>query len=324
MPAANPQRDASREGVRDVIHATGGQRPARADLEIARLAAMRFGVVSRPELLAAGVSRREIDGRVEDGRLQRLHRAVYAFGHRSLRIEGLWWAAILAGGPGAVLSHRAASRLFRLPAFPYDLIEITVATDRARRLATVRAHRGRLPREDVMRWRGIPTTTPARLCLDLAEVLEDADLDRLLDEAIRLRLYNPWAVDSMLRRSPGRRGVKRLERARRRIHPNSGRTRSELERLALKLLAAHDIPVPTVNHHRHGHRIDLQWPSRRVVVEVDGYDFHRTPAAFADDHARDNDLLDAGWRVRRFTWTDVVHDGPRTANRIAAMLGDAR
>jgi very-short-patch-repair endonuclease len=289
---------------------------------ISKLAARRFGVVSRRELLAVGLTRNHIDSRVAAGHLHSLHRGVYAVGHRELRVEGHWWAAVLAGGPASALSHRACAESFRIPGLRFDRIEITVPVGRGNAWTTVLAHRARLARPDITIWRGIPTTTPARLALDLAEVLEDDEhLDRALDEMIRLRLYNPRAVDAVVERSPGRRGIKRLQHARRRLHANSGRTRSELERVALKLLAAHELPPPVVNRHRHGYRVDLQWAARRVVVEVDGYDFHRTPFAFADDHARDNDLLDAGWRVRRFTWDDVVHDGPRTAMRIAAMLG---
>jgi hypothetical protein len=286
---------------------------------IAALAARRFGVVTRDELLVAGLTRHQIGHRLTDGRLVPLHRGVYAAGHRALRPEGLWWAGVLAGGPGAVLSHRALAVLCRLPSFPHDRIEITVPGHRGR-LPTLHVHRAKLDPADVTRRRGIPCTTPARLFLDLAETLTDAELDRTLDEAIRLRLYDPAAVDAVVARSPGRRGLKALARARERIHPNSGRTRSELERLALHVLDAHGIPRPDANVWRQGFCVDLLWHEPRVVVELDSFEFHRTPATFRTDHARDNDLLDSGYQVRRFTWHDVRHDAERTAARIAALV----
>jgi hypothetical protein len=292
----------------------------RADPVITRLAARRFGVVSRGDLVAEGLTRHQIAHRLGDGRLVQLHRGVYAAGHRALRPEGWWWAAVLAGGAGGVLSHRACAVLCRLPFFAHDRIEITVPGHRGR-LPTLHVHRARLDPADVTRRRGIPCTTPARLLLDLAEVLDAVQMDRAMDEAIRLRLYDPAAVDELVARSPGRRGLKALARARERIHPNSGRTRSELERLALRMLDEHGVPRPDANVWRHGFRVDLLWHAPRVVVELDSYEFHRTPSAFRNDHDRDNDLLDAGYRVRRFTWHDVRHDGERTAARIGVLVG---
>jgi predicted transcriptional regulator of viral defense system len=97
----------------------GGQ--ATSDARIAALA--RYGVVDRAALLAAGVTRREIDGRLARGRLHAVHRGVYAVGHRWLSCEGRWIAAVLAGGEGAVLSHWSAAALWRLievdPALPH-------------------------------------------------------------------------------------------------------------------------------------------------------------------------------------------------------------
>jgi very-short-patch-repair endonuclease len=294
----------------------------RADPVIARLAARRFGVVTRGELLAAGLTLDQIEHRTRDGRLQILHRGVYAVGHRALQPDGWWWAAVLAGGPGGVLSHRACAVLCRLPFFAHDRIEITVPGHRGR-LPTLHVHRSRLDPADVTLRRGIPCTTPARLLLDLAEILTPDELDRTMDEAIRLRLYDPVAVDAVVARSPGRRGLKALARARERIHPNSGKTRSELERLALRMLDDHGVPRPDANVWRQGYRVDLLWHGPRVVVELDSYEFHRTPATFRNDHARDNDLLDAGYRVRRFTWPDVCDDPARTATRIAGLVGRA-
>jgi hypothetical protein len=316
------ERPADDGDVRDVEPNSSAQPPARrrADPIIGALAARRFGVVTRGELFAAGLTRHQIGHRLADGRLHLLHRGVYAAGHRSLRPAGLWWAAVLAGGPGAVLSHRSAAVLWGLPFFVHALIEITVPSGRARRLPTVRAYRGQLTSADVTVHRGIPVTTVARLLLDLAEVLTADELDRVVDEAIRLRLYDPAAVDALVARSPGRRGLKPLARARERIHPNSGRTRSELERLAVRMLDEHGVPRPDANVWRQGFRVDLLWHAPRVVVELDGDAFHRTPGTFRKDHDRDNELLDTGHRVRRFTWHDVRHDGPPTAARIAALL----
>src|SRR5689334_25270116 len=98
-----------------VCHPSGGKRAPRSDDElIAARAERQHGVVARSQLLADGIGRRAIDRRIATGLLRPLHRGVFAVGHRALRREGWWMAAVLAAGPGAALSYRSAAELWAI------------------------------------------------------------------------------------------------------------------------------------------------------------------------------------------------------------------
>jgi hypothetical protein len=84
------------------------------DAAIARLAAAQHGVVARAQLMSAGIDRGAIGHRLHCRRLHPVHRGVYAVGHSLITREGRWMAAVLASGPGAVLSHRSAAALWNL------------------------------------------------------------------------------------------------------------------------------------------------------------------------------------------------------------------
>ena len=90
------------------MHGFGSPPPERA---LAQLAARQWGVLSRAQLLAIGLGADAIEWRARSGRLHRVHHGVYAVGHTALRREGRFLAAVLACGPGAVLSHRSAAAL---------------------------------------------------------------------------------------------------------------------------------------------------------------------------------------------------------------------
>lgn len=91
----------------------GSGRTDRADEVIAALADAQHGVVSRTQLIAVGVTERQIDYRLRRKRLRKIHLGVYAVGHRALKPEGVWMAAVLAAGEGAVLSHWSADAIRR-------------------------------------------------------------------------------------------------------------------------------------------------------------------------------------------------------------------
>src|SRR6201996_6126061 len=83
------------------------------DGRIARIAGRQHGVVTADQLAEAGIDKSGVTRRVQAGRLHRLHRGVYAVGHRSLSWRGRWLAAVLAAGDGAVLSHVSAVALWQ-------------------------------------------------------------------------------------------------------------------------------------------------------------------------------------------------------------------
>src|SRR3954469_19712604 len=120
-------------------HLTGGKPTTDPDVLVARLAAGQWGVVSLMELLACGLSRREIEVRVRKGFLHLLHRGVYAVGHHNITTEGRFLAAVKACGPDAVLSHYAAACLHCLLKYDGRWIDVTAPTKRKR--PTIRTHR---------------------------------------------------------------------------------------------------------------------------------------------------------------------------------------
>ncbi len=177
----------------DVWHSrrrNGGRSATRPDTVVAALANARHGVVDRPTLLAAGLTRDEIDRRTKDRRLQVQYPGVYAVGHECLSADGHRMAAVLAGGPRTALSHRNAVYAYEMRPEKSHWIDITIRRGRGRRPPGVVAHRCKLDDEDVTVLRGIPITTPERALLDFAEVEPQIEVDRALDRAIGLRLFD--------------------------------------------------------------------------------------------------------------------------------------
>jgi predicted transcriptional regulator of viral defense system len=119
-----------------------GNKGDSPDLEIARIAARQYGVVTHRQLLAAGLGRSAISKRAGRGRLHRLHRGVYAVGHVAFDIERHWMAAVLACGDGAVLSHGSAAAHWGLLR-PFDgPVEVSVpSNDGYRQRPGIRLHR---------------------------------------------------------------------------------------------------------------------------------------------------------------------------------------
>ena len=274
-------------------------RPFRAtDAEIAALAGCQHGVVTRSQLLALGMGDGAISRIARAGRLHRLYRGVFAVGHTVLTVEGRWMAATLA--TGGVLSHATAAAAWDLRPSSAGTIYVTVPGDPGRRRrAGVKVHRSRtLEARDVVRHRGIPITTPARTIIDLARMLKGRPLEQLLDRAEHRNLVDfadlqrgpiPTSLQAVLSR-----------------YTATTPTRSELEERFLQLCDDHGIPRPQTNLIIEGHEVDFVWRDKRLIVEVDGYAYHRSPTAFEADRERDVTLALAGWQVRRFTWTQIT------------------
>lgn len=284
---------------------------------VARLAAQRHGVVSDVQLHALGLNRFAVGRRVAAGQLHRLHPGVYAVGHPSVPKRGRYLAAVLACGPDAALSHRSAADLWGLRPSS-GAIEVTAPRARAGP-GKLKVHRSRmLAPSDVTPVDAIPVTTVARTLLDLAGALPPRDLARALDRAERLELFDLAAVDAVLERARGRRGAAGLRRAIAGWRPSQAR--SELEDRARELIEAGGLPRPRFNAlldgERATHEVDAFWPAQRLVVQLDGFAYHRTRQDRERDAAAEADLDLAGHAVLRLTWDDVTAHPARTLRRL--------
>jgi hypothetical protein len=162
-------------------------------------------------------------------------------------------------------------------------------------------------------------TTAARTLLDLAAVLQPAQLQRTIERAEALRLTDRTPLDELLTRYPNRRGTRALrEILRAGVHAD--RTRNDFERDFLAFLEAYGLPRPVVNGLVEGFEVDFHWPAQRLIVEVDGRETHDTSAAFERDRERDRKLVAAGWRPTRLTWRQFNSDAPAVAEDLASAL----
>lgn len=177
-------------------------------MQIGRLAERQHNVISLPQLQLCGLSPSAVRQRVATGRLTRIHRGVYAVGHGRLTKRGRWMAAVLAYGPGAVLSHRSAAALHGIRPDNRAKTDVTLPSRSARRRPGIDIHASTtLEPADLTTIDGIPCTRLARTLLDLAEAVDRRGVERAVDQAEVLRVFDLRAVHEVLSRAAGRRGA---------------------------------------------------------------------------------------------------------------------
>jgi very-short-patch-repair endonuclease len=278
---------------------------------LALIAADQHGVVTRSQLLQAGLTNAAITRRAETGRLHRIHLGVYAVGHPVLTREGRWMAAVLACGEGAVLSHRTAAAVWGLQRNE-GAIHVTVRGTR-KAPKGVRLHRTRaLPAAEITKHRGIPVTNVVRTIVDLARTESQDELERIVDEADRRQLVDFDHLKAA--RSTSLKAVLRSY--------DPAPTRSEMERRFRRLCRTHRLPQPETNAIIDGYLVDFVWREQRLIVEVDGYRYHRSPKKFESDREQDVTLGTKGWITRRFTWRQIVRRAPWVANAVRTGARD--
>jgi hypothetical protein len=320
------------DGVVDIEtainHHCDGESPSReVDGRIAVLAARQHGVVARRQLFGEGIRRGALELRLRNGRLHSVHQGVYAVGHTVLSRKGHWMAAVLAGGQGAPLSHRAAAAIWEIRrsggAGP---IEVTVWPEKHSRPG-LRFYARRLLPDEVTQVDGIPVTAPSRTLLDLASVLDPHRLERAVHEAEIHRLAGELSLEDLTDRNPGARGTRALTKILAATRRGTEITRSELEERFLAFLDRAHLPRPNTNHlveaGVHRYEVDCLWKTHRLIVELDSHATHAPTRSFESDRARDRALHAAGWRVVRVTWHQL-HDQPRAiAADLRSLLGPA-
>lgn len=291
-----------------------------SDLAMVRLAGRQHGVITAVQLLDLGLSREGIARRVRAGRLFRLHRGVYAVGRPDLRRQGVWLAAVLACGPGAVLSHRSAGALHGLLEGDGAGTDVALAGDGGRqRRAGIRVHRVALERWETTAVEHIPVTTVARTLVDLAAGAHPQRIARLVTRAEQLRVYDDRAVRRVLAAHPRAPGAARLAAALA-VYEEPPDMDSVLEAAMAGLCAAAGLPEPETQEPVEGERVDFLWAGHGLIVETDGRETHATRQAFEDDRARDAKLTAAGYRVVRFTYRQITHRPEWVAGVLARLL----
>jgi Transcriptional regulator, AbiEi antitoxin len=212
------------------------------------LAGRQHGVVTRAQLLRAGLSRDGIDNRVKAGWLRPVHRGVYAVGPITVT-RAAEMAAVLACGEGAVLSHHSAAALWQILPYPAGehLVHVTVPRGRAAKRPGIHVRRVKgVQRDETTTIGGIPTTTPARTLLDVTGAVTPRHLEQALAEAERRRLANRTLLLTLLARYPARPGSRSL-RALLEDGARPALTRSEAEERLLGLVRGAQLPAPDVN-----------------------------------------------------------------------------
>jgi very-short-patch-repair endonuclease len=264
------------------------------DMLISRIASRQHGVISTEQLVACGLTHTAIHRRVQAGRLFRIHRGVYAVGHDGLTHRGRWKAATLAVSR-SVLSHRSAAELWKLLPASGGVPHLTLPYPAsAAKRPNLRIARSRTLDRTTSR-DNIPVTMPARTLADLARVATPADVRRAT-------------------RAAEKRGLP-LDLA---FVPD--KTESDLERDFLAICRRFGVPQPAAQVTIGPYRVDFLWRAERLIVEVDGYIYHRGRQAFRDDRDRDVELELLGFRVVRFDDSRIGDDPAGIARDALALL----
>jgi hypothetical protein len=293
---------------RNETRAMGGERRVhRPDAEISSLAGRQHGVVSRSQLKAAGLGDGAIELRIAAGRLHRIHRGVYAVGHANLAVQGRWMAAVLAGPPGTVLSHRPAGSHWGMRRWR-GLPAVTTPT-RRRPNPAIEIHSSPLPADERTVLGGIPITTVPRTLLDLATILDHDALVHALNEAEIRGLGDALPLPALLERHRGERGAGALRRALADPAFARGVAVEALEERFASFIRRRGLPPPLLNAPVEAcgrtYVADCLWPQQRVIVELQGARYHGTARAMAHDAERTRRLTLAGWTVVYVTWAQL-------------------
>jgi very-short-patch-repair endonuclease len=282
------------------------------DATIARIAGRQHGIVTAKQLAAAGLGRAAISERTKSGRLHRQHRGVYAVGHGAPSWHARWMAAVLACGDEAVLSHHSAAALWELLKPIDGPIHVSVPTTDGRTgQRGIHLHRCQALREPSSSPSYLPsrggrggrlTTYRHRIPVtSIHRTIEDLDgcvPSHLVRRAIRQAEHKGLRLDGV----------------------ESDRTRSDLESAFLALYGRHRIPRPETNVKLGRWEVDFLWRSRRLVVEVDSWTYHRGSVAFEDDHARDLDLRRLGFTALRYSDKQLEEEPERIVADIREAL----
>ena len=298
--------------------------------KIDRFAARQHGVFSGSQARAAGFNKYGVARKLASGDWLQLDCRVFAVASAAATWERQLWVALLSR-PYAVVGGRAAAHLHGFPGFSRTQPVIVVPGSSNARSQIARVIRAEFFEElEVDRMRGLPVTSVAETVLFLVGDVPAVRFESLLDDLLLSGRLDLAAVTALLHREEGRRrrGVVRLREL---VDDRDGDAPSQessyLERMLERLLSKADLPQWSREHpfsiRGRPSRVDVFFPSWRLVVEADGRNWHGRMAAFEEDRHRDNQLALQGIQVIRFTYRMVESD-PRACLETIRGVGRVR
>ena len=295
------------------------------DHAVSSAAADNRNLITRAVILGDGFSDEHVDVRLQRGSWQRAHAGVYLLGAASLDWRGRLLAAALAAGDGSAAAYRAGIVAWGLDGLRSAPIELTVPYTHGPVPEGVIVHRSRRPIESVM-VDGVPVTPIERTLVDAASCLPWLVVEKAMESAVRRQLTTPARIEQFLAEECGRgvRGTRKLKRIMA-DRPAGGPAGSGGEVELLHVVRRMGVEPPVrqfVIALPDGSRaiIDMAWPRRRKLVELDGLDTHGSADALDNDLERQNTLLDLGWELRRWSGRAVRRRPHEVAARIVAFL----
>lgn len=296
------------------------------DARLAGVAGRHAGAFSMADVVESGGDRWLATRRIATGRWIGPSGGPWVLAGGADSLDRRRHLALLALGPGAVLSHQSAAELHRLDGIPRDLVVVTIPHHRAYEPpTTMTVHRiDDLAPAHLDIVDGFPTTTPARTIVDLAAVVSDGRLRRAVEQAVVDRRATFSDIDRVVRevRRRGKPGIGRLVRV---LDPLAGEPppASFLEhQLALVIRwagveAVRQYPLPWRREPVIG-LADAAVPASRLLVEADGRRWHARLDAMSLDRRRDREAVLAGWTTLRWVYEDLVNDPATAASELRA------
>lgn len=224
----------------------------------------------------------------------------------------------------AVFSGRTAAWLHGLDFPPCDPIQVSMPMNSlTSHLARVALRRSDFGEDEVSVVRGFRTTSRVRTVADVARHLDVVEATVILDMTLHRRIVGKGPLREWIDSHAGFRGIGVLRRA---LELADHRAESPMEtRLRLLLILA-GLPRPALQVSLRDNRgiflarPDLYYPIHRLAIEYDGAT-HRD--SLAVDNRRQNRILEAGYRLLRFTAGDVLTTPAATARMVCRALAAA-
>jgi very-short-patch-repair endonuclease len=257
------------------------------------LARRQEGVVATWQLLDAGLSPAAIKHRTAG--LRELYDGVHVTGDAPITRRQRWWAAARTA-PGTYVAFASAGAAwgFRPWEGRYEVV-VRRGSGGQKRFGPLLVCRAKTIHATTLD--GLPITTAERTLADLWRFLGDLQRRKALREALRLETLTIASLTEHLSAVNGRNRPASLTRLLERYRDlQLHRCRSDAEAYAVELIAAARLPLPDINRRIAGEEADLSWPSRRLIVEIDGDQFH---ADKTEDARKTSIWTAAGYRVER-------------------------